>query len=190
MTWLALSLASVSLTLAGSPEGYTPPLASAECIEPALEFVSPLNGATVDSPLTVHFRHNGVCECNDEDCWQNPLSDIVLIANGESYPANTPLDEGSTNIHIEVELPPGVHELTIEGMGDNSTTSDSIAVSVRSVEESETSGEGGGEAGDAEDGEGGCSITSTDPRSGFGFGLGFALLGLVSLRRHRGAARS
>ena len=184
MTWLALSLASVSLALAG----YTPPLASAECIEPALEFVSPLNGATVDSPLTVHFRHNGVCECNDEDCWQNPLSDIVLVANGETYPANTSLNEGSTNIHIEIELPPGVHELTIEGTGDNSTTSDSIAVSVRSVEESETSGEGGGEAGDAEEG-GGCSITSTDPRSGFGLGLGFALFGLVSLRWHRGSAQ-
>jgi MYXO-CTERM domain-containing protein len=162
------------------------------------EFLSPTDGAIVESPVTVTVDPGQTCECDTCGCHYSEVIYLNIWANGELVTGAGFDDLGP----FELDLAPGVYELIARsesflGFGE----SDPITITVIEGQSSGTDGEsessgdeessGGNLSGEDEatagtgsggETEAGCGCVAARGSSWF---AGLALLGLLALRRRR-----
>jgi uncharacterized protein (TIGR03382 family) len=136
--------------------------------EPSLEFVEPLDGAMLESPITVSYIEREACNCDTGGCSDDALYGVGLSANGEFYPLS--------GDPISVALPAGEHELTISGEAAFHSESATITITIIGTGDSGTESSSGGTT---SSGAGNCAAS----RPGGAGALVLGLLVLVGLRR-------
>lgn len=179
MTATLLEIAVGSLLSAWAPgpgelPELQPPGTEETCAgEPSLEFVEPVDGAMLDSPITVSYIARGACNCDTGGCYDGDLDNVQLSANGQVY--------GLSGAPIEVQLPAGEHTLTLSGSADFHEETASISVTI--LQGSESSGGSEGEE-NSDSSASKCAVVDPSERAVSTFGL-VLLLGLGARRSRR-----
>lgn len=111
--------------LRGDNRGTEPPAVEVfgprATIGPSVQFVSPLDGATVANPVTVRMAIAGLRFAKTSEPAQRGYGHLVLIIDGAPPPAGEAVPRGPNIIHLDdashvVTLPtmaPGPHTLTV-----------------------------------------------------------------------------
>lgn len=111
--------------LRGDGSGTEPPatevLGPRATISPSVQFVSPLDGATVTNPVTVRMAIAGLRFAKTSEPAQSGYGHLVLIIDGEPPPAGEAVPRGPNIIHLDdashvttlPRLAPGPHTLTV-----------------------------------------------------------------------------
>ena len=111
--------------LRGDSSGTEPPTGEIvrpqATIGPSVQFVSPLDGATVTNPVTVRMAIAGLRFARTSEPAQRGYGHLVLILDGAPPPAGEVVPQGPNVIHLDdashvVTLPtmaPGPHALTV-----------------------------------------------------------------------------
>jgi hypothetical protein len=109
------------------------------CTDPPGDSVtieSPLDGATVLSPVSVTISSTFACSCIGDCCWEDDPASVSLIVDG---PTQLPCEGGMCTLSVDLE--PGEHVLRAIGQYATGTqSSPQITITVEAVGGSTTSG--------------------------------------------------